>query len=354
MRTSINFEAGASFDTLVYNTLGPTWNVANGILFAFLLYILDYAYISGGGAIVSLSLEPWLGQSLPQYAGSLLFAVPLAVIVWVSTLFVSRVLIVLIIGIVITFVLAMSNLVAGVDIALLFSPPAKESETPYFYYIFAALPFFLTSFGFQSSVPSLMSFYDKNVERVQSSILIAGVICVLVYLVFLIVSFGNVPRLDFGEISAQGGNIDLLVGAMNANNSTNGTLQILNWFANCALVSSFLGVSLGLFDFIRDKFGFADTPKGRFFTALISFLPPIVGGTFFPDGFIFAIGFAGLTLAILALIIPPLMLKKSKILFPGMDCGIVGKPLIGKLVLSFGLVCVVCHTLSLLDLLPVY
>ena len=66
MRTSINFEAGASFDTLVYNTLGPTWNVANGILFAFLLYILDYAYISGGGAICLQDARWQLSPSRPR------------------------------------------------------------------------------------------------------------------------------------------------------------------------------------------------------------------------------------------------------------------------------------------------
>lgn len=65
---------------------------------------------------------------------------------------------------------------------------------------------------------------------------------------------------------------------------------LLTVFSNFAVASSFLGVTLGLFDYLADLFRFDDSPKGRFKTALVTFLPPITGGLIWPNGFIYAIG----------------------------------------------------------------
>lgn len=49
-------------------------------------------------------------------------------------------------------------------------------------------------------------------------------------------------------------------------------------FSNFAVASSFLGVTLGLFDYLADLFGFDDSAMGRLKTALLTFAPPVVGG----------------------------------------------------------------------------
>lgn len=64
-------------------------------------------------------------------------------------------------------------------------------------------------------------------------------------------------------------------------------------FSNFAVASSFLGVTLGLFDYLADLFGFDDSAMGRFKTALLTFIPPMIGGLVKPDGFLYAIGYAG-------------------------------------------------------------
>ncbi len=74
-------------------------------------------------------------------------------------------------------------------------------------------------------------------------------------------------------------------------------------FSNFAVASSFLGVTLGLFDYLADLFGFDDSAMGRFKTALLTFLPPIVGGLLWPNGFLYAIGYAGLAATIWAAIV---------------------------------------------------
>ncbi len=56
----------------------------NGASITFVLYILTYAYISGGGSIVNHSLEG-MDISLPQSFAALVFALVLALVVLIST-----------------------------------------------------------------------------------------------------------------------------------------------------------------------------------------------------------------------------------------------------------------------------
>ncbi|MDG1020294.1 MAG: aromatic amino acid transport family protein, partial [Emcibacteraceae bacterium] len=91
VETNLNYPRGSSYDTFVMDTLGAKWNLFNGITFAFVLYVLTYAYISGGGSIVSHTIEASLGLSLPPVVAGLTFAFGLAFIVWVSTAMVGRI-----------------------------------------------------------------------------------------------------------------------------------------------------------------------------------------------------------------------------------------------------------------------
>ena len=50
LEANLNYPVGSSF-TITRDLLGQGWNVVNGLSIAFVLYILTYAYISGGGSI---------------------------------------------------------------------------------------------------------------------------------------------------------------------------------------------------------------------------------------------------------------------------------------------------------------
>ena len=52
LEVNLNYKPGASFHTLVRDNLGKFWNLVNGLSVAFVLYILLYAYVSGGGSMV--------------------------------------------------------------------------------------------------------------------------------------------------------------------------------------------------------------------------------------------------------------------------------------------------------------
>ena len=79
-----HYPAGASFDTLVKDLLGPVWNGITGLAVAFVLYVLTYAYIFVGGDLTAQNLSA-IGQTVPLPVGQLLFFAVLALcVVWSS------------------------------------------------------------------------------------------------------------------------------------------------------------------------------------------------------------------------------------------------------------------------------
>lgn len=69
------------------------------------------------------------------------------------------------------------------------------------------------------------------------------------YVVWLLVTMGNIPRPQFIDIAQKGGNIDVLVQALSGVLNSRSTDLLLVVFSNFAVASSFLGVTLGLFDY---------------------------------------------------------------------------------------------------------
>ncbi|MCL1147269.1 tryptophan permease [Shewanella marinintestina] len=351
LETNLHFEPGASFDTLTKTTLGQFWRIVNGLSIAFVLYILTYAYISGGGSIVNHSLAG-LGINLPQSIAGLVFAGVLAAIVVISTKAVDRITTVMLGGMIITFFLAVGNLLIDIDTSKLFMPDGEQSFASY---LLAALPFGLASFGYHGNVPSLVKYYGKEPKTIIKALFIGTFIALVIYSCWLMATMGNIPRSQFIDIIAQGGNMGVLVGALSEVMASSWLNTMLTLFANLAVASSFLGVTLGLFDYLADLFGFDESRAGRLKTAAVTFIPPTILGLLFPNGFLIAIGFAALAATIWAAIVPAMMAYKSRKMFADNDSFRVpgGTPLI-VLVIIFGLVTGACHLLAMAGLLPVY
>jgi len=69
---------------------------------------------------------------------------------------------------VVTFIISMSGFTLQIEVAKLFDSTAKSSD--YIPYIWAALPYFMTSFGFSSIVPSLYKYYGKEPTTIRKSL----------------------------------------------------------------------------------------------------------------------------------------------------------------------------------------
>lgn len=351
LEANMNYPAGASFHTMVKDLLGPVWNSINGLSITFVLYILTYAYISAGSSIISSNLSDYI--EMPQAISGLVFALIVAFFVWLSTRAVDRLSTILIGGMVITFVMSIGGMVTTASPSILFNQ-VEHGDTHYLPYALAALPYLLTSFGYHGNVPGLVKYYNKNSRSVVLSLVYGAVITVAIYILWQYAIQGNIPRSAFVQIREEGNNIGALLNQMNLSTNSSFISQFLTLFSYMALASSFLGVSLGLFDFIADFFKFNDNQQGRLKSALITFLPPTVFALVFPNGFIYAIGFAGLAATVWAVIIPALMARASRKRFPKNSYKAPGGMGVIWFVILFGVINAVAHILSLLGLLPIY
>ncbi|MBS5578727.1 MAG: tryptophan permease [Escherichia coli] len=320
LEANLNYRIGSSFDTITKDLLGKGWNVVNGISIAFVLYILTYAYISASGSILHHTFAE-MSLNVPARAAGFGFALLVAFVVWLSTKAVSRMTAIVLGAKVITFFLTFGSLLGHVQPATLFN--VAESNASYAPYLLMTLPFCLASFGYHGNVPSLMKYYGKDPKTIVKCLVYGTLMALALYTIWLLATMGNIPRPEFIGIAEKGGNIDVLVQALS-------------------------GVLLA------DLFGFDDSAMGRLKTALLTFAPPVVGGLLFPNGFLYAIGYAGLAATIWAAIVPALLARASRKRFGSPKFRVWGgKPMIA-LILVFGVGNALVHILSSFNLLPVY
>lgn len=351
LEANLHYPTGASFDTIVKDLLGHGWNIINGLSVAFVLYILTYAYITSGGGLTEGFINQYSGQELiSRNTGSLIFCLVLALFVWLSTKAVDRFTTVLIAGMLIAFFISTAGLLTEVKTDILFDRISSEQQ--YLPYILTALPVCLVSFGFHGNVPSLVKYYQRDGQRVTKAIFIGTGIALVIYILWQLAVQGNLPRSEFAPVIAQGGDIAALLQALNAYIQTDYIGIVLKFFAYMAIASSFLGVTLGLFDYIADLLKFDDSPWGRTKTTLVTFLPPLILSLQFPYGFVIAIGYAGLAATIWAAIVPALLARASRKKYPNASYKVYGGNFMIYFIILFGLLNIVAQIADQLGILP--
>ena len=134
----------------------------------------------------------------------------------------------------------------------------------------------------------------------------------------------------------------------------NSKIHAINGFANITITTSFLGVSLGLFDFLADALQRPNTLRGKFELSALTFLPPILFAIFYPHGFILALGYAAICVAFSHVMLPALIvwqLRKRKIPSPYRVFG--GKILL-FIVLLAGFLLIILQIMDRWNLLPIF
>ncbi len=249
-----HYEFKASFNTVTKDVLSNKINIINNLSLYFVGGILLYAYISTSGMLFSEML------GVTRELASVLFVTFCSAFVLHSTRAVDRISTVLILFMIISFVLGISGLASHISAPVLFAQ--GQGETPYSAYALALLPVALTSFGYHHSVSTMRDYYQDE-RRAKKAILVGTLIALTFYLGWVICIFGNLPREAFGPVVTAGGGVDVLMSALTAAIDSNSIKQALHIFSIAAIVSSFIGVGLGVFDYLADFFGFADTKQGR-------------------------------------------------------------------------------------------
>ncbi|MFM7969899.1 aromatic amino acid transporter [Aeromonas sp. A-5] len=340
------YELTASFNSVTKDLLGHKINIFNNLTVYFVGGILLYAYITSSGLILSGLL------GINSQLASVLFVLVFSCFVWHSTRAVDRISVVLIAFMVLSFVFGVSGLAANIDATMLFHSLTEElGQAPY---ALAMLPVALTSFGYHHSVASMRAYYGEE-QKAKQAILGGTLIALALYLLWLLSIFGNLPRNAFGPIIAKGGDVDVLLGALASVIESKRISNAINLFSMAAILSSFIGVGLGVFDYLADLFKFDNSRQGRAKSWGVTFLPPLVFSLLFPFGFVVAIGYAGAAATVWACIIPALLAKKSRELAPqgGGFKAPGGQPMVVAVIL-FGVLTAIFHLMAMAGMLPIY
>lgn len=299
-------DAELGLNSLAYKYLGWPGQWLTGLAMPFLMYSLVAAYLVGGGDIIHAFLSTVLHIELPSFLGVLAFALVGGTVVCIGThsvdlvnrfLFTAK----------LFFLAAMLILLLPhvQEVNVLTMPTAQAL-------VLSAIPIVFTSFGFHGSVPSIVSYMQGDTRKLRWVFIIGSAIPLMVYVLWQLATLGSIASDTFLGVLAEASGINGLLVAVKIVAESRYVELAVRLFAGLALATSFLGVALGLFDFLADLFKRDNTMAGRIQTSLITFLPPLFFALFYPKGFIFALGFAAIALAVLSLLLPSLLVFKTR------------------------------------------
>ncbi|GAB4392474.1 MAG: aromatic amino acid transport family protein [Gammaproteobacteria bacterium] len=289
--------------SMARKTLGIPGAVLAWISYLLLLYALLSAYTTGLGSLSLDVMHASFGLNIPNWAGVLFFIVIGAGFIYAGTESVDRINRILLLGLFSTFMLLIFALTPNIHYTQL--------THAQFQHIWLTLPVIFTTFGFQIIIPTIRSYLNSDVVPLRKAIIVGSVFPLATYIIWQILILGVVP------IAGEQGLNSILQDGQPEVGLSHALAHILQipWinigfrcFASFAIATSFLGVSLSLFDFLAD--GLHVRKKitgGRIINLILTFTPPLFFALIYPRGFILALQYAGIFVAILLVFMPAAM-----------------------------------------------
>lgn len=283
--------------SMAKQTLGKTGQVVAWLTYLCLLYALMSAYIAGGSGVVQ-SLFTLLGIKLPDWIGALLFTAILAAIVWRGVASVDKT----------NRALMSIKMIAFVGLVALISPHIHlpHLEGGHTKSLYGAITVVITSFGFAGSVPTFCSYLKYDMPQIRKSILIGTGITLVAYIIWDAVIQGTISAHTLTAMATSGNTTeDLTQGLSNIVRSP-WISSFAHLFTSICMFTSFIGVALGLSDFLADGM---QVKKGESKKLVygVTFVPPLLITLFYPQIFVTALSYAGICCLILLMLLPALM-----------------------------------------------
>ena len=190
--------------------------------------------------------------------------------------------------------------------------------------IISAAPIFFTSYGFHGSIPSLVKYMEGDVRGLRIAIVSGSAITLVGYILWQLSTHGVLTQSQFTEILKENPTLYGLIEASREITGSHVIASAVQVFSALALITSFLGVALGLFDCTEDMLRKGlDIKAGRILLGVITFLPPVLFAYFYPD-FIAALSYAGQMFAFFAVILPVGLVWKARRRYPNLPYRVIG------------------------------
>ncbi|QMT61032.1 MULTISPECIES: amino acid permease [unclassified Legionella] len=306
LEVNLRLPAGSNMISMAKSTLGLPGQIIAWITYLFLLYTLLSAYISGGSDVFN-SLLHKLNIDLPNSVTAILFTLLFSLIVYKgirSVDYVNRGLMFGKLGIYVLLIAIISPHASTLGL----TDGSARAFT-------GTLMILITSFGYASIIPSLRDYFGDDIRSLKRVILLGSLIPLACYIVW--------DAVIMGVVSREGENG--LLALMNSEHATSGLTEALSqsvqnqwisgffgFFTSICMLTAFLGVSLGLFDFLADGLKLKKSGNQGKYTLALTFLPPLAVVLLNPGIYLHALSYAGICCVILLLLLPAIMAWRGR------------------------------------------
>lgn len=265
--------------------LGKGGKCVSWLLYLFISYASLVAYTAGSGHLMTKALGSYALIDISKEMGCLIFTLIFGPAIFFSHKALGRVNAVLFVLMIIAYLVLITLSAPHIDTKLL-----ERSDWRGCY---LALPLLLTAFSFQTMVPSLHPFLNHHGPSLRWAIIGGTGLAFLVYLIWQATVLGTVPLAgEFGLINAlkEGEAATHVLGA--AVGST--WIELLaSFFAFFALVTSFFGIALGLYDFLSDGLRIPKKGWGNIGLGILILVPTLFSAIYFEKIFLKALDASG-------------------------------------------------------------
>lgn len=336
-----------NFSSMAYYTLGKVGKTITAISYLILLYSLVGAYVSAGGSLLS-SLLKLMHINVPTLMCSFGFVIILGYAVFhgIKTVDYLNRFFFSIKGVLLVLVIALSISKINFSNLILATHSSK--------YLLAAAPIYLSAFGYHILIPPLSKYLNYDIKSIKKVLFLGSFFTWLLYIFWLAVTMGVIPLDGFLTLAKQNGSVGEFILLFCSFLKSRAIETFIQAFANITVITCFLGVSLGLFDFLFDFLKKQKNIQGKLQILVFTFLPPMIFVMFYPKGFILALGNAAICVAFSHVMLPALMvykLRQKEIKSPYNVKG--GNWILGS-ILFIGALLIVLQLLVDLNALPVF
>lgn len=296
---------GSNLISMSEKTLGQAGKYFTWLIYLTLLYALTAAYLQG----ISLWFTHALNHfelTLSSSQSALLITLFTLMIICLGTTLTDWINRLLMIGLVISFISLIAITLPQTQSSLLLANG---------YFDLKPFALIITAFGSAIVVPTLTDYLHHQPKSLCYVVLIGSAIPLVVYILWEITIIGTIPLLgEPGLLSIQQRDhaVTDITHALQHLLKNAWIIQGACYFSIFALITSLLGVSLALFDFLANGLKLTKNLRTKPILALITFLPPLAIIIFYPQGFMLTLSLAGIFAALLLGLLPALMVWQAR------------------------------------------
>ena len=296
LEATIKAGGGLGLNSIARKTLGKKGQlITNGLLYALLICLL-MAYILGAGDLLSKLLYNF-GVEITATTSQITFTLIAGAVVASGTGVIDK------LNRALFFVMLASLFATMAFLAPSMTQDNLMQVTSHNHVdLIKTSAILFTSFGFMVVIPTLVSYnHEATDKQLRNMVIVGSLIPLVCYLCWLFAVVGNLSEEQFRSFH----NVSDLMAAFEAQSPWVGT--VLSIFTGLALLTSFFGVAMSLFNQNRDMFN-----QNTAVTYCISFILPLAGSLLATDKFLQVLNYAGIILVFLAVFVPLAMVHKQR------------------------------------------